>query len=92
MITEGKMTDLGLKLYKDAMLAKQVVPTTKNFKIPSDLQGALMKTSKVWKNFINLSASDQLSYVYWVDSAKREETRKKRIKVVVEKTSKNLKP
>lgn len=92
MIREEKMAEVGLKLYKDAMARKQVVPTVSNFKIPSDLKKALMKIPGTWKNFNKLSPSDQLLYSYWVDSAKRDVTKEKRIRVVVERSLKNLKP
>lgn len=60
--------------------------------IPQDLKGALKKNDQAWKNFKEFPNSTKLQYIYWVNSAKKDETRQKRISLVVEKARQNIKP
>lgn len=48
--------------------------------MPLDLKEALAQNKKAFINFSNFSPSTQLMYVYWVETAKREETRIKKDK------------
>jgi uncharacterized protein YdeI (YjbR/CyaY-like superfamily) len=59
--------------------------------VPSYLKTALAKNKKAWNNFQSFAPSAQLAYVYWVTSAKTEETREKRIKKTIEQLSMNKK-
>jgi len=43
----------------------------------------LRKKGVAWKNFSGFSNSTKLQYVYWVNNAKKDETRRKRIASVV---------
>jgi len=60
--------------------------------LPSDLKNALMKNKTAWKNFKSFANSYQNIYIGWITNAKREETRKKRIKEVVRRSASNQKP
>lgn len=51
--------------------------------VPEDLMSALRGDSAAMSNFEGFSNSVKLMYVYWVESAKREETRARRITEVV---------
>ena len=53
-----------------------------------DLAKALKEHEWAWKNFNELSNSAKLQHVYWVNSAKKDETRQKRINSIVEKADK----
>lgn len=93
MIKEKKMRRKGLKLYEDAMKKGQTAQiTSQRLVIPKDLKEALMKNKKAEENFKNFPKSTRLIYVHWVRSAKRDDTRKRRIRKVVERAGKNLKP
>ncbi|HKP31063.1 MAG TPA: YdeI/OmpD-associated family protein, partial [Gemmatimonadales bacterium] len=48
-------------------------------KLPSYIQAALRKNSTARKNYDALSPAHQRQYFAWIDSAKREETRRKRL-------------
>lgn len=87
MIKEGKMTEDGLKLYQAAMQAGQLVPSSSNFSVPRDLETALKRNREAWRNFKNLAPSAQLMYVYWVDTAKTQETRQDRIAETVKRVA-----
>ena len=59
--------------------------------MPDDLKSALEKNKKALNNFENLAPSAKLAYVYWVDTAKKDDTRQRRIKKTVELISHNKK-
>ncbi|MDW7690945.1 YdeI/OmpD-associated family protein [Flammeovirgaceae bacterium SG7u.111] len=60
--------------------------------IPEDLKEELANHKGVMEYFESLSKSIKKMLLYWVISAKRAETRQKRILEVAESASKNLKP
>jgi uncharacterized protein YdeI (YjbR/CyaY-like superfamily) len=95
MIIMGKMTSAGFETIKnakqkgkwDTAYTAKKVPT-----IPDDLEKALKENKLAWKNFDNFSNSTKLQYIYWINSAKKDETRQKRIINVTKKASLNIKP
>ncbi|PNQ72519.1 hypothetical protein C1T31_11785 [Hanstruepera neustonica] len=59
--------------------------------IPEDLQEAFDKNSKAFENYQNFAPSYRKSYLYWINQAKRPETRKKRISEIISYCVKNMK-
>ncbi|TAI49205.1 YdeI/OmpD-associated family protein [Flagellimonas allohymeniacidonis] len=59
--------------------------------IPEDLQKAFKQNKKALKNFENFTKGQQKSYLYWLNQAKREETRQKRIKEIIHLCGQNIK-
>lgn len=59
---------------------------------PQDLLEALKKDRVGYENWDKFSNSVKLMYVRWVESAKREETRARRIDEVARRASENIKP
>ena len=59
---------------------------------PEDLKGAFENHKGSMEYFDSLSKSAKKILLYWVISAKRKETRQKRILEIAENASKNLKP
>lgn len=51
-----------------------------------------MENSKAWNNFKGFANSYRNMYIGWVNTAKTEETRKKRITEVVKLSALNIKP
>jgi uncharacterized protein YdeI (YjbR/CyaY-like superfamily) len=92
LIKEGRMSDFGLKIYKEG-LKKKVIDHDfpKNPETPGDLKKALGKSKKAEKNFKNFAPSYRRIYIYWIEIAKFSETRRKRIKEVVRRSEKGLK-
>jgi len=94
LMMEGKMKPRGLTAVtagkKSGQWDRAVAPS-KPPTMPRDLKQALIKNEEAWKNFREFAKSYRTTYIYWVLSAKRDETRKKRIAVVVERAAKNLK-
>src|SRR6202167_5269561 len=51
--------------------------------IPSYIEKPLKANSRAWDYFEQLSPSYRRAYIAWIDSAKREETREKRVREAV---------
>ncbi len=51
--------------------------------VPNDLQKSFNKNKKAWNNFQSFTKGQRKSYLYWLNQAKREETRQKRIKEII---------
>lgn len=49
-------------------------------KLPSYIEKALKARPRAWKNFKELAPSYRRAYIGWIDSAKRQETREKRLR------------
>ena len=89
MIKEGKMTKSGFEKLGDA-LKKKI--TKKNIAlIPKDLKEALKKKPNALENYMKYPPSHKRHYLWWIEDAKREETRERRIKKVVGFALKNKK-
>lgn len=95
MIRKEKMTQAGFETINEAKRngkwdmaysAKMLLT------VPKDLAKALKENELAWKNFKNFSKSTKLQYIYWVKSAKKDETRRKRIMEVVKKARQRIKP
>lgn len=59
--------------------------------VPEDLQKAFNRNKKAWGNFQNFTHSQRKSYLYWLNQAKRPETRQKRIKEIITYCKRNIK-
>lgn len=57
---------------------------TKALAVPDDFVAALKKNKRAWATFENLSYSHRKEYVEWITEAKREETRKRRMRTAIE--------
>lgn len=59
--------------------------------IPEDLQIEFDKNSTAFENYKNFAPSYRKSYLYWLNQAKRKETRDKRIAQIIELCAANKK-
>jgi len=95
MIKEGKMTEAGMQLIDEAKKNgkwEKAYSTKKMFDLPEEMANALNKNKSARENFNNFAPSYRNNYIHWVLSAKREETKNKRIKEVVKRSVLNQKP
>jgi uncharacterized protein YdeI (YjbR/CyaY-like superfamily) len=53
-------------------------------KVPADLTAAFKRSARARKAFAAMSYSHQKEYVEWIEEAKRDETRKKRLATTLE--------
>jgi uncharacterized protein YdeI (YjbR/CyaY-like superfamily) len=95
MIEAGQMTRAGLEKIEAAKKNGQwenAYGKRDSVVMADDLKTALVQNPRAWENFGNFSTSSQSTYIRWISSAKRAETRENRISRVVELSSKNKKP
>jgi len=74
--------------YKAIEVAKEngswaALDDVENGIIPNDLQKAFNRHKKAFVNYQNFTRGQRKSYLYWLNGAKREETRKKRIEEII---------
>ena len=94
LIKSGEMMPAGLKAIEaakkdgrwDAAYASQ-----KNIGIPEDFQSALEKSKKAKEFFATLKSSERYSFLFRIQTAKKAETRAKRIQQFVEMLERNEK-
>ena len=94
LIKEGRMKPEGLAAYNETRKNPgliQEINAQDNISIPEDLIYALKKNVDAYRNFMNFTQSGRSLYVFWLNSAKKEETRKNRIDKIVERSEKNVK-
>ncbi|WP_420322954.1 YdeI/OmpD-associated family protein [Flagellimonas sp.] len=59
--------------------------------VPEDLQKAFDINEQALENFQNFSKSQRKNYLYWLNQAKRQETRQKRITEIIKFCQANIK-
>ena len=94
MIKKGSMTSAGSESIAQAKKSgwwQKAYTSRKKLSIPEELKKTLQKNKKAWENFTNFANTYQNMYIGWVLDAKREETRKRRIKDVVKRSALNKK-
>ena len=95
MLNEGKMTEKGLSLFnhwKSSNTEPLSRGSTQEKQIPpDDLLEALMMNDLALSNFNNLAPSYKRNYILWINDAKKEDTRSRRIEKVVKMLEKNTK-
>ena len=93
MIEMGKVTAAGLARFDRDLLKR--TPTTKpprkRLVLPARVKRALMGNKKAWENFQKLAPSYRRSYIWWLASAKREETFRKRVREAIALLKRNEK-
>jgi uncharacterized protein YdeI (YjbR/CyaY-like superfamily) len=95
LISEGRMTQAGLKTVEEA---KQNGRWDKAYSsrnsindVPKDLIDSLKKNKIAHENFESFPPSTRFLYIHWINEAKRDETRKRRIGTVIDRSEKNIK-
>ncbi|GAA0870880.1 YdeI/OmpD-associated family protein [Gangjinia marincola] len=93
LIATGRMKPSGLKAIQ---IAKEngswtALDEVEAGIIPPDLQQAFDNNPQAYKNYSAFSFSYQKNYLYWLNQAKREETRQKRITAIIDLCRASLK-
>ena len=96
MIRQGRMTETGLAKIDAAKKSGKWDRDARAFKpedlvTPPGLTTVLSANKKARENFNNLAPSYQKQYIGWIISAKREETKKARIKETIVRLEQNKK-
>lgn len=94
LIKEGKMAEGGFKAIEAAKKSgswdKPVTSPTET-KVPKDFETRLKKFKTAYEFFKSLSKTQQYYFIYWIEAAKRPETRERRILASLEKLKKKEK-
>ncbi|MCF7561345.1 YdeI/OmpD-associated family protein [Sabulilitoribacter multivorans] len=93
LIAENLMHESGIKTIE---IAKQngswtALDDVENGVIPDDLQLEFDNNNVAFQNYQNFAPSYRKSYLYWLNQAKRETTRQKRINEIIELCANNIK-
>ena len=93
LIADNLMHESGLKKIE---IAKQngswtTLDAVESLEMPADLASAFAKNNKALDNYNSFSPSYRKSYLYWLNQAKREETRSTRISQIVTLCEQNIK-
>lgn len=94
LIAQGRMTPAGMKLVEAAKRSGEWARPidVRTADVPEELAAALAKVPAARSYFEGLAASYRKMYVAWVLAAKRDETRLKRVRAVVDRCRKGIKP
>ena len=91
LIASGEMKPSGLKAVEAAKHDGRwaaAYTSQKNISVPADFQSALEKNKKAKAFFETLTGSRRYAFLFRIETAKKAETREKRIRQFVEKLSK----
>jgi uncharacterized protein YdeI (YjbR/CyaY-like superfamily) len=93
LISGGLMHESGLK---SIAIAKEngswtSLDEVESGVVPQDLSAAFEKHPVAFQNYLNFAPSYRKSYLYWLNQAKRDATRKKRISEIIDYCSRNVK-
>lgn len=94
LIKEGRMTTFGLRKVEAAKANgnwDRALSPSKPPRIPKALKESLVRDELAWKNFQSLAKSYRTGFIYWVMTAKTDQTRSKRIEQVVRSARMNKK-
>lgn len=75
----ARLNEAGMKSPRKARPAEK-----KKLTIPPDLKSGLQKNAKARKNFEEFSYTHKKEYVEWITGAKRDETRRRRLKTALQ--------
>jgi hypothetical protein len=76
---------------KDRPILDYIDASTKAVRLPEDLEKELRRNKAARTFYDSLSYTNKKEYVEWIVTAKREETRRERVKVTIEKLQKGWK-
>ena len=94
LIASGQMKPAGLKTIEAAKADgrwEQAYSSQKNISVPEDFQSALDRNKKAKAFFETLNSANRYSFLFRIQTAKKAETRAKRIQQFVEMLEKNEK-
>ena len=84
------MTAAGLARSPSPEEAAPKAPVDRNV-VPAYIEDALREHGAAWEHFSRLAPSHRREYVGWIDSAKKEETRRRRLAEAVSRLERNEK-
>jgi uncharacterized protein YdeI (YjbR/CyaY-like superfamily) len=86
LIEQRRMTEAGMAAVRQAKENGEWERATEREDtsiLPPDLEEALQRDGRIWLKWESLAASRKKQYIYWISSAKTQETRQRRIRETV---------
>ena len=85
IVAEGLITEIGLAKIEQAKAdgSWNTLDSSDNLEVPKDLKAAFAKNKTAKKNWDGFAPSARKAILYWVGTAKREETRNARLEKIV---------
>lgn len=93
LIEQGKMKKPGLKAYekRDEKNSRRASFERESVKLKKEYEDQIRQKKKAWKFFEELAPGYTRTSIHWVMSAKREDTRQRRLKILIESCEKEEK-
>lgn len=93
LIADNLMHESGLKKIETAKKngSWESLDAVESLEMPKDLKAAFAKNRTALNNYKKFSPSYRKSYLYWLNQAKREETRTARITEIIKLCEQNIK-
>lgn len=93
LIEDGKMESPGFKIFnhRNKKNSKQASYEQENLELKEEYRNQIMENEKAWTFFQELAPGYTRRSVHWVMSAKREDTRQKRLKILIKSCEKQEK-
>jgi len=83
LMKEGKMTEIGIEKFRAGQKDPRMKLLRKDFEIPRFIIDGLKQDKEGWRAFDSLTSSRKQQYVWWIATAKREDTRKRRMEETI---------
>lgn len=93
LIEKGRMKKPGLNAYKkrDKKNSRRASFEQESVKLKKEYEDQIRQNKQAWKFFEELAPSYTKTSIHWVMSAKREDTRQRRLKILIESCEKQEK-
>ncbi len=93
LMEKGMMHESGLKKINNAKAdgSWTALDDVENGVIPEDLQKEFNSNPKAYSNYNDFSWTHRKSYLYWLNQAKKSETRQNRIREIIKNCEANIK-
>ena len=90
VVSKAVRDAIGAERGDTVQVTMEIDPEERTLDVPDDLNTALDANSDARARFDKLSYSHQKEYVEWIESAKKDETRQKRIASTIEKITQGV--
>ncbi len=89
LTAQGLMTPAGLKAFRkrDEKRSKQASYEQKNMKLAPEYEAKIKVNPSAWDFFDALAPSYKKATIHWVMSAKKEETRRRRLDILIQSSA-----
>ena len=91
LIQQGKMTPAGLHLFNNRSDQQGYTSEDRNIPLSKNFEAQIRANQPAWVFFSNLAPSYRRDSIWWVMSAKREDTQLRRLGVLISSSEKGLK-